>query len=255
MDKLKGPERMLFGQLGVPGGVWMRSAALPPAVAGLLPELEHYLALSLQADYNQKLKKSQTQEDITIRWGLGLNQRIAYFTLPKSDSGNEEWCQTLVQRHAVLAGGDRSCWYKGDLAPKWKGISHSTRDPDNLAMKDCHWAAKQCRSCKAVQVTHKFQVDFVWKSTSFNRMQCALKTLAVNEGGVSGHLYYQLLGHRRAGSWSASSLSTSGHKSSLTSTTESLHCEDRIRDHAKMVTLSTIDHHLAQRACAYLSSD
>lgn len=31
----------------------------------------------------------QTQDNITVRWDLGLNKkRIAYFTLPKTDSGS-----------------------------------------------------------------------------------------------------------------------------------------------------------------------
>ena len=36
--------------------------------------------------------------------------------------------------------------------------------------------------------THNFSVDFVWKSTSFDRMQTALKTFAVNDTSVSGYL-------------------------------------------------------------------
>lgn len=121
-------------------------AALPPVVAGLLPEPEHYLALSLvklKADYNQKLKKSPVQDNITIGWGLGLNQRITYFTLPKTDSGNEEWCQTSSETCGSCRGGDKCCWYKGDLVPKGKGISYSTRVPDDLAMRSP-------LSCKAV---------------------------------------------------------------------------------------------------------
>lgn len=43
--------------------------------------------------------------------------------------------------------------------------------------------------------THDFCVDFVWKSTSFDRMQNALKMFAVDEGSVSGYLYHRLLGH------------------------------------------------------------
>uniref|UniRef100_F7FFJ3 UPF1 RNA helicase and ATPase n=1 Tax=Macaca mulatta TaxID=9544 RepID=F7FFJ3_MACMU len=46
-----------------------------------------------------------------------------------------------------------------------------------------------------VEVTHNFQVDFVWKSTSFDRMQSALKTFAVDETSVSGYIYHKLLGH------------------------------------------------------------
>lgn len=37
-------------------------------------------------------------------------------------------------------------------------------------------------------LTHNFSVDFVWKSTSFDRMQLAMKTFAVDEKSVSGYI-------------------------------------------------------------------
>uniref|UniRef100_A0A8C8GZA5 Upf1 domain-containing protein n=1 Tax=Oncorhynchus tshawytscha TaxID=74940 RepID=A0A8C8GZA5_ONCTS len=66
--------------------------------------------VKLEADYDKKLKESQTQDNITVRWDLGLNKkRIAYFSLPKTDSD-----MRLMQ-------GDEICLrYKGDLAPLWK---------------------------------------------------------------------------------------------------------------------------------------
>jgi regulator of nonsense transcripts 1 len=63
------------------------------------------------------------------------------------------------------------------------------------------------------EVTHNFIVDFVWKSTSFDRMQLAMKTFAVDEKSVSAYIvscvgmlivncgltdspqYHKLLGH------------------------------------------------------------
>lgn len=42
--------------------------------------------------------------------------------------------------------------------------------------------------------TRDYSVDFVWKSTSFDRMQNALKRFAVDENSVSGYLYHRLLG-------------------------------------------------------------
>ena len=36
--------------------------------------------------------------------------------------------------------------------------------------------------------THNFSADFVWKSTSFDRMQLAMKTFAVDEKSVSGYI-------------------------------------------------------------------
>jgi hypothetical protein len=38
------------------------------------------------------------------------------------------------------------------------------------------------------EVTHNFSADFVWKSTSFDRMQLAMKTFAVDEKSVSGYI-------------------------------------------------------------------
>ncbi|KAG5847945.1 hypothetical protein ANANG_G00131630 [Anguilla anguilla] len=140
--------------------------------------------VKLEADYDKKLKESQTQDNITVRWDLGLNKkRIAYFTLPKTDSGD----MRLMQ-------GDEICLrYKGDLAPLWKGIGHVIKVPDNYGDE----IAIELRSSMGapVEVPHNFQVDFVWKSTSFDRMQSALKTFAVDETSVSGYIYHKLLGH------------------------------------------------------------
>ena len=46
--------------------------------------------------------------------------------------------------------------------------------------------------------SHDFSFNFVWKSTSFDHMQNALKMFAVDEASVSGYLYHRLLGHEIA---------------------------------------------------------
>ncbi|KAM4548317.1 regulator of nonsense transcripts 1 isoform 1-T2 [Odontesthes bonariensis] len=217
--------------------------------------------VKLEADYDKKLKESQTQDNITVRWDLGLNKkRIAYFTLPKTDSGGNtlisyQWfcvahvalpislqssvlhaassiptsvggfcvwiccCVCLFFFVVVVAAiyfignqhkrtpdlflsipdmrlmqGDEICLrYKGDLAPLWKGIGHVIKVPDNYGDE----IAIELRSSVGapVEIPHNFQVDFVWKSTSFDRMQSALKTFAVDETSVSGYIYHKLLGH------------------------------------------------------------
>ena len=38
------------------------------------------------------------------------------------------------------------------------------------------------------EVTHNFIVDFVWESTSFDRMQLAMKTFATDEKSVSAYI-------------------------------------------------------------------
>lgn len=52
----------------------------------------------------------------------------------------------------------------------------------------CFWSAycEHYVQGVPVDVNHGFSVDFVWKSTSFDRMQGAMKTFAVDETSVSG---------------------------------------------------------------------
>lgn len=47
------------------------------------------------------------------------------------------------------------------------------------------------------ECTHGFSADFVWKSTSFDRMQLAMKTFAVDEKSVSGYIVRFLFCFRR----------------------------------------------------------
>ncbi len=44
--------------------------------------------VKLEADYDKKLKESQTQDNIVVRWDVGLNKkRIAYFHFSKANEG------------------------------------------------------------------------------------------------------------------------------------------------------------------------
>ena len=44
--------------------------------------------VKIEADYDKRMKESQTENDITIRWDMGLNQRrLAWFQMPKLESG------------------------------------------------------------------------------------------------------------------------------------------------------------------------
>jgi hypothetical protein len=46
--------------------------------------------VKLEADYDKKLKESQTQENMSVRWDVGLNKkRIAYFHMPKANDGRQ----------------------------------------------------------------------------------------------------------------------------------------------------------------------
>ena len=75
--------------------------------------------VKLEADYDRKLKESQTQENIDVRWDQGLNKkRIAYFHLPKNDSDLK-----------LMQGDELRLRYFGDLQKPWSGIGHVIKIP------------------------------------------------------------------------------------------------------------------------------
>ncbi|EAU88694.1 ATP dependent helicase [Coprinopsis cinerea okayama7 len=140
--------------------------------------------VKIEADYDKKLKESQTQTDITVRWDLGLNQkRVAWFCLPKLESGEVR----------LAVGDELRLRYQGELHKAWEGVGHVIKIPNNVSDE----IGLELRRSDGVpsECTHNFAADFVWKSTSFDRMQLAMKTFAVDEKSVSGYIYHKLLGH------------------------------------------------------------
>ncbi|EKM55248.1 uncharacterized protein PHACADRAFT_28301 [Phanerochaete carnosa HHB-10118-sp] len=140
--------------------------------------------VKIEADYDKRLKESQTQTDISVRWDLGLNQkRVAWFCLPKLESGEVR----------LAVGDELRLKYTGTLHKPWEGDGHVVKIPNNVSDE----IGLELRRSEGVPVdiTHNYTVDFVWKSTSFDRMQLAMKTFAVDEKSVSGYIYHKLLGH------------------------------------------------------------
>ncbi|XP_041464914.1 regulator of nonsense transcripts 1-like [Lytechinus variegatus] len=137
--------------------------------------------VKMEADYDRKLKETQTQEGVTVRWDIGLNRKTrATFNFPKKED-------------LKLMHGDELRVRYTDPREPWSGLAHVVKTPDNYSDEIC--VELKSSSNIPVKFTTNFAVDFVWKSTSFDRMQNALKTLAVDDTAVSSYLYHRLLGH------------------------------------------------------------
>ena len=151
--------------------------------------------VKIEADYDKRLKESQTQTDITVRWDLGLNQkRVAWFCLPKLESGEVR----------LAVGDELRLRYQGELHKAWEGVGHVIKIPNSqslisglgtdiyshLLLDVSDEIGLELRRTEGVpsECTHNFAADFVWKSTSFDRMQLAMKTFAVDEKSVSGYI-------------------------------------------------------------------
>ncbi|KAK4689260.1 regulator of nonsense transcripts 1, partial [Tremellales sp. Uapishka_1] len=159
--------------------------------------------VKIEADYDKRVKESQTENDISVRWDMGLNQkRIAWFSMPKLESGEvrlavgDELRMKFVGGGAASMGGIKGlqAFQKGWGGEKvWEGLGSVVKVPNNISDEICLELKKNDGA--PIDCTHGFSVDFVWKATSFDRMQTAMKTFAVDEKSVSGYIYHKLLGH------------------------------------------------------------
>ena len=52
-------------------------------------------------------------------------------------------------------------------------------------------AKEKGQTSPPTDVTTGFSVEFVWKGTSYERMQKAMRALAVDETSLSGYLYHK----------------------------------------------------------------
>ncbi|CAG0921359.1 unnamed protein product, partial [Notodromas monacha] len=139
--------------------------------------------VKLEADHDKKLKEAQTQENVDVKWDQGLNKKIiAYFRFSKSEGDMK-----------LMHGDELRLRYVGDPSRSWSGVGHVIKIPDNFG-EDVGIELKS-NADAPTELCTSFVVDFVWKSTSFDRMQSALRKFAVDESAVSGYIYHKLLGH------------------------------------------------------------
>eukprot|EP00357_Protocruzia_adherens_P001695 CAMPEP_0115019440 /NCGR_PEP_ID=MMETSP0216-20121206/29450_1 /TAXON_ID=223996 /ORGANISM="Protocruzia adherens, Strain Boccale" /LENGTH=976 /DNA_ID=CAMNT_0002390921 /DNA_START=79 /DNA_END=3010 /DNA_ORIENTATION=- len=132
--------------------------------------------IDLEAENDKRLKESQTKHNMTVSWDIGLNKRrIAYFMFPKEDN-----------EFRLIPGDELRLRYGS-----WDCIGHV------IKINSKEEVALELRSNKKAptDVSTGFTVEFVWKSTSFDRMKLALKDFQLDETSLSNYLYQRLLGH------------------------------------------------------------
>ncbi|KAJ0395504.1 hypothetical protein ATCC90586_001265 [Pythium insidiosum] len=139
--------------------------------------------VKMEADYDKKMKEAQTQEGVSVRWDIGLNKkRNASFSSSRPDSDlrlvpGDEIRLRLGPSAAMIYGRD------------WEGSGHVLRIDESEVTLEMR------TNNVPVEISDGYVVDFVWKATSFDRMQAALKTFAVDDTSLTGYLYHKILGH------------------------------------------------------------
>lgn len=74
----------------------------------------------MEADYDKRLKESQTQEGISVTWDMGLNQkRVAWFSFAK------------LEELRLAVGDELRIRYNGELRKPWECTGHVIKLPNS----------------------------------------------------------------------------------------------------------------------------
>lgn len=135
-----------------------------------------------ESENDRRMKEEQSRSNITVRWDTSLNKRrVAYFIIPQMSDGDIR----IMNGDEIRLTHPTLNW---DCVGTVKGFT--TDEEVALELRSGKPSAKA-----PVETTTGYKVDIVWKSTSFDRMNAALRLFAVDETSVSGYLFHRILGH------------------------------------------------------------
>ena len=145
--------------------------------------------MQLEAEHDKAQREAASRDGVEVRWDVGLNKRrVAYFSLGSHDS---DAARVAVGEELVLrrSSFDQNTGVRTQWSARGTVVKFSEADEIGLELRGSGARSAPTDLCDS------FSVDFVWKSTSFDRAQSAMKSFALDETSVSGHIYHLLLGH------------------------------------------------------------
>lgn len=143
--------------------------------------------VKLEADYDRQIKESLSEESVTVRWEKSLSgKNVASFNFGGRHSAEQS--RIVVGDELRLKLGDGAKYLYGR---SWEGIGYCRSIVDG----EVELEMRQTTSSVPDNITDDYVVEYIWKSTSFDRMQNSLKTFAIDDTSVTGYIYHNLLGH------------------------------------------------------------
>jgi len=141
--------------------------------------------VKIEADYDRQMKESLTEEHISVRWEKSLaGKNVATFTFHRLAV---EQSRIMVGDELRLKLGDGASYL---YSKPWEGIGYVKGISDGEVELELRTSGNV-----PDQIHDDYIVEYIWKSTSFDRMQNALKTFAIDDTSVTGYIYHKLLGH------------------------------------------------------------
>ncbi|PVH14378.1 uncharacterized protein CXQ87_002511 [Candidozyma duobushaemuli] len=140
-----------------------------------------------EAICDKNLKESQALEHISVTWSTSHNNNtVASFALSTHEKSN-----------LVVAVGDEIILHHHDggfTEDTWSGKGFIVSLP-SARSEEFSLELLPGNPEAPVHATTGFTAEFVWKGTSYSRMQKALRVFATEEESVSSFIYHKLLGH------------------------------------------------------------
>ena len=140
--------------------------------------------VKVEADYDKQIKESLTEDSISVRWDTSLSgKKVAIFSF----GGRAEQSRIMVGDELRLKLGEGALFLHNK---PWEGVGYVKAIIDGeveLELKSNHGVPEH--------ISDDYVVEYIWKSTSYDRMQNALKTFAIDDTSVTGYIYHKLLGH------------------------------------------------------------
>lgn len=146
----------------------------------------------MESEESRRIKQDKVVSQLVVKWEKSLgNKRQAVLEYEKFALEDQD-LQVVVGDELILKLDEASAIVSG-IKKGWEGKGTVVRIDDGEVYLELG-----SNSNVPVKVTEYYTAEFVWKSTSYDRMQNALKTFAVDDTSVSGYLYHMLNGHEVA---------------------------------------------------------
>jgi len=143
--------------------------------------------VKIEADYDRQIKESLTEESISVRWDKSLSgKNVAIFSFGARHSSEQSRIMTGDELRLKLGDGAQYLYGK-----PWEGVGYVK----DLVDGEVELELRQGTASVPEKIVDDFIVEYIWKPTSYDRMQNALKTFAIDDTSVTGYLYHKLLGH------------------------------------------------------------
>ena len=146
--------------------------------------------ISAEEEYDRKLKETQKKIDINIKFFKGGKKVIAKFKYPREDNEIK-----------LVPGDELKITVPTKTTMSYKGLVTEIGLDDEISMeleqfKPGNNSRKNATNYDPTLLQNgKYNIEFVWKGTSFKRMLDGLFAFVNDESSVSNYIYSKILGH------------------------------------------------------------